>query len=982
MNNSLRCEQSFFSGIICFLLVLISPAVCLSQTSPPEPDITELEFDRSFSRTLTGGETHYYKISMRAGEYVHVAVQQQGIDVVLTVFDSDHRELRKIDRPNGAYGREGLSLIADTEQKYQLRIQSLAPTANGTYSIKLDVRRSALPRDTTMLLAEGEISKAEKSRSPETPRGLQRALEQFKDALTRWRGLNDRYEEAVALYGLALTYRLLNEYQKSVSTSLEGLSVIRELKDENLEAALLTNLGWAYVYLGDSPQVFDSISRALVLRRRTGDKAGEALTLYGLGWFYALTDQNDKALEVFNETLALRRQAKNRTGEGLTLIGIAKILHRLGKNNESVAYLDEAVKILRPGKKNFLAEALSSLGWVEHAMTQDENALVHFKEALALWQEVEDRTGEATTRYGMARTEARFGRLSEAQQHMQIALEYVEAMRARGENQRLRTSYFSMVEDYYEFDIGLLMRLHKENPSKGYASEAFRVSERSRNRNLLDLLNEASVDIRQGVDATLLEQERLLHQQLDEAAEKRRATSASAGTIEDKVLIAQEISSVSAKLQDVSAQIRKVSPHYALLTQARPVSAGDVQQSLLDSDTMLLEYALGTERSYLWAITKDELLSYELPRRAEIEALAKTLYKLMTARNEDLNGETAAQKQARIIRADADYDGVALRFSQTLLGPVAHKLGKNRLVIVAPALLQVIPFAALPTPASVNTNASSEPLLEKHEIVNSPSASVLAVLRQRVRDLPQRTIAIVADPVFARNDERFASSSGNGGRRVVAHASEMRVVPAGQSTASASVEKSLPRLFNTRWEANTIASFVPKTQRIVALDFSANRAFVNTRQFARSWALHFATHTLINDEHSELSGIALSNFDSQGRKQDGFLRTHEIYRLRLLADLVVLSSCQSALGEQVKGEGLVGLTHGFMYAGVPRVVASLWTVSDNPTAQLMAQFYREMLKHGTSPAAALRSAQLSMLKDKRWQAPYFWSGFVLQGEWR
>ena len=318
-----------------------------------------------------------------------------------------------------------------------------------------------------------------------------------------------------------------------------------------------------------------------------------------------------------------------------------------------------------------------------------------------------------------------------------------------------------------------------------------------------------------------------------------------------------------------------------------------------------------------------------------------------------------------------------------VLGPVFHKLNQKRLVIVSHALLQVVPFAALPLPGLPTPNASREALLVKHEIVNLPSASVLAVLRQRVpRAQPGRTLAIVADPVFSRRDERFTSLS-NKKTREVAYANPVRISTAAQSAGGVSPEQSLPRLFNTRWEATKIASFVPQKESLIALDFSANKNFVATPEFAQARFLHFATHTVLNDEQLELSGIALSNFDAEGHKRDGFLRTSDIYRLRLLANLVVLSSCQSALGKEVKGEGLVGLTHGFMYAGAPRVVASLWTVSDNPTAQLMAQFYGGMLgRERMSPAAALRGAQLSMLKDKRWRAPYFWSGFVLQGEWR
>ena len=948
-----------------------------------DESVPELKLNQPVSRTLRGRETHRFTVSLLAEEYLHVTVQQQGIDVVLAAIGNHQKEPLVIDRPNGAYGREGLSFIANYEQKVVLRINSLEPQANqGSYSIMVDVRRRSAPEDRKIMAAELEITRAEESRSKGLPKDLQRAIDEFQRALSLWRDLKDPYEQSVALYALALTYRFTTDYQKSVSASLEGLALMKEMGDSHLEAALLTGLGWGYVYLGDTEQAFDSFSRALTLRRLIGDKHGEALTLYGIGWFYALTDDNEKALEIFDLTLSLRRALKARTGEALTRVGIAKILHRLGKNDEAINHLTEAVKILRTSNfRNGLAEVLSSLGWVEHARGQHESAIYHFQEALELWQRLEDRSGEATTRYGIARVKAQLGRLSEAQEQMQVALEYVEAMRARGENQRLRTSYFSLVQDYYEFAIDLLMRLHAESPDQGYAKEAFRISERSRNRNLLDLLNEAKVDIRQGVDPALLQQERLLQQQFDEATEKKHTSLASKMPPEQGAVTAQEVSNLSAKLEEVQAQIRKASPHYALLTQARPVSANEVQQSLLDNDTMLLEYALGNERSYLWALTKDELLSYELPRREEIEALSREVYNLITARNVNLKGETVAQKRQRITRADAEYQVVARRLSDFLMRPVAHKLDKKRLVIISHGLLQVIPFAALPTPELPNSGSTWEPLLTRHEIISLPSASVLAMLRQRVaRPQPLHTISIVADPVFAPTDERLSSS--NAITPIGARTNQTGFDAEGKPVFVQYNERALPRLFSSRWEADRIASFVEKKESIVALDFAANRDFIASPEFAKSRFVHLATHTVINQEHAELSGIALSNFDSEGRLQDGFFRTHEIYRLRLLASMVVLSSCQSALGKEVKGEGLVGLTHAFMYAGVPRVVASLWTVSDNPTAQLMAQFYREMLKNDRmSPAAALRSAQLSMLKDKRWDSPYFWSGFVLQGEW-
>jgi CHAT domain-containing protein len=384
----------------------------------------------------------------------------------------------------------------------------------------------------------------------------------------------------------------------------------------------------------------------------------------------------------------------------------------------------------------------------------------------------------------------------------------------------------------------------------------------------------------------------------------------------------------------------------------------------------------------LWALTTTTIRSFELPQRAEIEAAARRVYELLATQSDELDPQALNS------------------LSQMLLTPAADQLGRKRLLIVSDGMLQYIPFAALPIPArsvavsdrrgssSPTLRAGSTPIIQNHEIVSLPSASVLGLLRRELgeRQPAPKTLAVLADPVFQKTDPRVRPTTN------VQSAEQQRQVEKGnEKTARPSnLQRSgkevglttFDRLVLSRREADLIASLASRGQPLKAVDFEASRSTATSPELAQYRIIHFATHSLLNNQQPELSGIVLSLVDQQGRAQDGFLRLYEIYNLKLAADLVVLSACQTALGKDVKGEGLVGLTRGFMYAGTPRVVASLWKVSDEATAELMRRFYRNMLKDGLRPAAALRAAQVSMSKEKPWTAAYYWAGFVLQGEWR
>jgi CHAT domain-containing protein len=396
---------------------------------------------------------------------------------------------------------------------------------------------------------------------------------------------------------------------------------------------------------------------------------------------------------------------------------------------------------------------------------------------------------------------------------------------------------------------------------------------------------------------------------------------------------------------------------------------------------------------------------YELPPRAVIERAARQVYMLLTARNQAIDQQNELQRRSRLDRAAREYESAASALSQMILGPVAAQIGKQkRLLVVSEGALQYLPFAALPSPAGTlpQEGSAKRPLLLGHEVVNLPSASVMAALRrgQEGRKKAPKAVAVLADPVFARSDARVkAITERKTPNRGTTRGTDEENRTLATDTSAREVEEplirslddmgrlrgggfNLSRLPFSRREAKTILSVTPAGQGMEALDFHASRTTATDSQLAEYRMIHFATHGLLDSEHPELSGLVFSLVNSQGEPQNGFLSLEDVYNLSLSAELVVLSACETGLGKEIQGEGLLSLTRGFMYAGAPTVVASLWSVDDEATAELMGRFYRAMQKEGMRPAGALRRAQMEIVHQKRWSEPYYWSGFVIQGEWR
>jgi CHAT domain-containing protein/Tfp pilus assembly protein PilF len=833
-----------------------------------------------------------------------------------------------------------------------------------------------------------------------------KSLEYFKESLTVWRKTGYRLREALVLHNTGKAYEDLGEYQRATEHYLAALSLYRALQNRGGEAEELNSMGFVNSRLGEWKTALEYYGQALLLWRARGNRPREAVVLSNIGFAHASLNETEKALENYQQAIELHREAGDRRSEAVTLEMVGDLQAASAEPKKALEYYQQSLELRRSTEDRLgEASALCNIGLAYSSLGAPEKAMEYFNKSLPLYRILGSyRRDEARALFGLARVERDRGNLVEARRQIEAALSLIDSVRADAGSQQQRASYFALVQKYYELYVDVLMRLHRLRPAEGFDAKALQASERARARSLLELLTESRVDIRQGVDVALLERERNLAQLLNTKAQRQIELTGQRSSESQLVEIKKEINALENEYNQVEAAIRKNSPRYSALTQPEPLSLKEIQQQALGDGVLLLEYALGEERSYMWAVTDDSITSYELSGREHINRAARQVTDLLTARSLRKRGETPPQRRERINQADALLPEAAKRLSEMILGPVADRLGNKRLIIVADEALQYVPFAMLPEPAPAgrrsaanatitrrrSSGAGRQPLVVNHEIISLPSASTLAVLRREVagRKPAPKLLAVIADPVFTRNDERFKSNTikiedrmatetyTSANTRIIEHLSESEV-------ATVSLGRlAIPRLPFTRQEAERILAAAPAGANLKALDFRANRGTATERELGRYRYLHFATHGLLDSERPALSALVLSLVDESGAPQDGFLRAHEIYNLNLPAELVVLSACQTGLGKEIKGEGLVGLTRGFMYAGAARVVVSLWNVNDKATSELMAKFYRKMLKDRQRPAAALRAAQVEMWRSPQWQSPYFWAAFTLQGEWR
>ena len=972
-------------------------AVALLLASSVRADVPMLLPNETQTRAIAGGVSHPYRLELVPGAFARVEVVQKDIDVAIEL-SGNAVERQEIDVYPANEGPEVLLALADSAEPLTLTVRALrghGPSAReGAYSVSIVDVRIANDDDRLRFDAQRSFSRGKERIATGIATGMREAIVELEHAVDLAARAGDTRMQALALLDLAganqqirqnsaalhayeaaiplletlgwrrnvgLTLSSIGwihdgygDYEASLDYYRRALEILSEEPDSKSgHPTVLASIGLAYASLGDERRALEHYERALAIYRATKNKRGEAVILLSIGQMHATARDLSSALTMFTESQRLQRETSYKRREAQTLTAIARVHGMRGEHAQALPAFHEALAITRrSGDRRLEGVVLDEIAELHLRSGAIEDARTRYAEALEIQRAIRDRRNVALSLYGLARTELAAGRLSEALTAINEALEIVESIRSAELPRDLRVSFRAATADLYETQIEILMSLHALDPEGGWAGRALESSDRARARALTDSLQKVAAKIDGGANAASVVQARALREQIAEKEAVRThflMTEGGAGVAQQ---IDAEIRDLQVRLRDVEGAFERAAPRDADVAGLETLTLEQMTAEL--GDAALVEYSLGAKRSFVWVRAGDALTVETLPGRATIEEVVGRLQASLTARNRDVDGETLARRNRRIAAADGEAHALLGELYAMLVRPVRDAIGGRALLLVPDGPLALVPFNALHDGVSTLGGA--------REIVRTPSLSALAALRRAPEHGPaEGTIAILADPVFRPDDARLKRSA-----------------TTNQAASGRGSLNALPRLRFSRHEATAVGKVVRASDRIMALDFDASRAFLERAAGYR--ILHFATHALVDGDVPDRSSLVLSLVDRNGTSVDGHIRLHEIYNLDLRSELVVLSACETATGKEMRGEGLMSLTHGFLHAGARRVVSTLWRIDDRATAKLMTHFYRGVLRDGSSPAEALRAAQRELARDKRWAAPYYWAGFVLQGD--
>lgn len=963
-----------------------------------------------------------YHFTAQAGEAARLEIDQIEGDLTATIRGPDDTLILSFDTPVDDDAPERPCFVTKAAGRFQLDLRTDDP--RGSATVRLTALRSATAADHACAKAAQSFMVALEQLGEGNSRQVAKAFEAAADL---WRTAGDPFSEAMARRSCARVWRDLSEYSIAEEQLAKALFSARQATNDYLEVSVLNRLGVVRLWRGDLGAAESALDEALTLSRKRTNLSAEATALNNLALVEQARGRIRAAVRRLREAEAIQRTLEEPRSLALTLHNLAFNLALRDHLRDALTILDEAEQLaLASGAELIRVECLLTRGWIHRLQGRPELALEPVQEVLRFWQDAGNVTGQAValdrlgtvlretgdfqgaetayrqsleivpsstraadlapTMMGLgclyeesgdlakaqhwldkARTAFQGvadplslahleyctsllaesnGKLAEAIRHSGRAMKIVEGLRDVERVQGARHRPIWLWQNYAEQNTVQWLTLSEAQDDPVQLERALSTADYARARSLQEMIWETQLSEQQEG-----KREQALQRQLLELATRRAASTPRAESeAEAEEQLERQVTTLLLELADLQENQRSWQQRLGDLPVPRPPPVAEMRK-LLGPGEVLLRYFLAESESFLFVLDSHSLEVKRLPSRRVLEVYAVALHRALRGSAQDLE---LANLLARSTAKHLLPDGVLPESTSTL-------------VVVPDGALHYVSFAAL-IPSS---GASDETLAERFTLRYLPSAGVgLALLhRAKHRTPAPKVLAVVADPVFSELDERLQA--------------EATSSPIGSNVRGITPERLpsglLPRLPYTAAEAEGILALLPSSECLSFLGFAAEKENVRTPALRQYRILHFATHAFVDERFPEFSGLVLSRHRADGAEVDGNLYLQDIFDLRLNADLVVLSGCQTALGRKVRGDGLLGLTRGFFSAGASQVLVSLWSVDDKATAALMVEFYRALLTERLSAAEALRVAQQQLRSHPQWQAPYYWAPFVLQG---
>lgn len=793
-----------------------------------------------------------------------------------------------------------------------------------------------------------------------------RAKAQIEIALQQCELLD--YDRGIALSRRALgfAYYQLGEKQAAIDNFKSSLELFPQDIDWIERARVFNAIATIYHEFGELDLAENNFQTATDLFEQAANQPGVLNTITSLAGVELARHDLDKAANLYMRAENLAITLGDRIGFATAREGSGNLAFNRNNYHAAIKAFLDALSIYREMGIN-TADVQNSLGKAYQMAGSRDTAMVQYMAAANINKQRKDSIRLSENYFNIAKLDIEMGRPESALQHVGESIDLIERQYKSLSPHNLKRTFFSSVYDRFDLYIELLMsrRYRLQHPDS--VAQALQARERVLARSLMDTIKWSNADLLKDAPLDLVIKEKEIRILLNIRADKLSELLGS-GDISDEIKkLETNIRDLENQLEEITSDLKLRSPIYSAITTPAPFDLADFQANVLDKDSVLLEFSMGRERSYLWVVSDKEVNCYYLPSRSHLEEQVDNLLGRLQE-NGLREGEEVKEYQKRIALTEIQYAAAATALSDELFGQAADKIKGKRLIIAADGRLQYFPVGALPMPGS----ATGDPILLTNEVVYSPSAAALKLFKSQnpANRIPEKDLLVFADPVFSKTDDRLTPRSTGFVSTIL-----------GNFRSGTSLDE-LPRLPASADEAESIFKAVGGYRSTVRSGFSANRENVLNSDIADYKILHFASHGLIDEKRPELSGILLSLYDESGDQNDGgFIRLQDVYGLNLHSDLVVLSACDTGIGKDIRGEGVMSLTNAFLQAGSKTVVSSLWKVDDTATQVLMTEFYRGLASGDLTVAAALREAQIKMYKDPRYRSPFFWAAFTLQGDY-